>query len=405
MSASEAAGMPPPSPPPFDPTRDAAVLLRRTGVLVLMVGLPLSAPLLRIGPVLAYVIGTVMLLVAASLETSPRALGAAALTVMRSTAFAAAAVAVGWAALSLAWTPTPGWRHDAGLAVILGLAFAGIVALPERMRASNLYPMPVGAGALALAAVALGAGFWTLEDADEVRLERTLAILVLFAWPSIAWLRSRGRDIEAVALALGTAVAASLGPGSEAILALALGAVAHLVAQFSARGAPIVGLIVAGLLLLAPGLLALSTQFAWLPADWAAWLAQWHDALLGTPLRLLTGHGLGALAARSDGVILAESPVLALWYELGIVGVVAVAVAVAAAMSRVPPAFGRLAPGIAGGLVTAFVLGASGIGGGALWWPAVLATAALLFVAARRGQFRTRRPRALSDLVVRSGAR
>lgn len=383
----------------FDPARDSAVLLRRLGVLVLMVALPLSAAAFRVGPLVAYAIGIALLVGATAMDNSPRFLRQSARAIVTSPAFLAALIAFAWALLSLLWAPNPGWRPVAGLGAILLLGLAGIMALPERMRSSNLYPIPVGAGALALVAIALALGSWGNLDEERVRqLERMIAILVLFAWPGIAWLRSRGRDVEALVLALAAAAAAALAPGPAPVLALAVGALAHLLAQAYRRGALAVGLFFAALLILAPALLALLATHGPVPVPerFLPATARWQALLLDDPVRLLTGRGFGSLRAASD---MYGAPALSLWYEFGLVGVLAVAGAMVAALSRIGTLFGSLAPGVAGAAATACVLGASGIGGGALWWPAALATLTLLFVAVQRGQFRTRRPRALSDFM------
>ena len=78
------------------------------------------------------------------------------------------------------------------------------------------------------------------------------------------------------------------------------------------------------------------------------------------------------------------------------VGGVGLAVAAWAALHDAGRSYGPLLPSLSAALVTSTVLGLSAIDGGALWWPVTLATVALMFVAAVRGQFRTRRPRALT---------
>ena len=101
----------------------------------------------------------------------------------------------------------------------------------------------------------------------------------------------------------------------------------------------------------------------------------------------LAGTGLPATFASS---------LLGLWYDLGIVGAVGVAVATWAVLREAGPDVGPLLPGFAATLLTVTILGLAGLDGGALWWPVTLATVALMFVAAGRSQFRTRRPRALA---------
>ncbi|TDR89973.1 peptide ABC transporter permease [Enterovirga rhinocerotis] len=380
----------------LDPTRDTASVLRRVGILVLLVALPPAAAMARTGAVVAFAIGVVLIAIAAALDMPPNRLRQTLLRLTGSTAVVAAGVAAVWTALSLAWTPASAWRAAASITVILALGLVGFAALPERMRSANLYPAPIGVGALALASAGLLLGLWGDEGTEGARqIERALAVLVLLAWPAIAWLRSRGRDVEAVALGLSVAVIAAFGPTAVAVMAFAFGAVAYLSAQLFRRGAAALGLLLGVLLLVAPALLAVAHLDAVSDQAWSGAMARWREALLGEPARLLTGHGFGSLRARPDLPDVLGSPVLALWYELGIVGVAALAVAVAAGLSIASRHFGPLLPGLAAAVATAFALGAAGIGGGALWWPVSLVTTCLLFIAMQRGQFRSRRPRAM----------
>ncbi len=384
-----------------DPARDTAAVLRRIGVLVLMIGLPVAALAARTGPVFAFAIGTVLLAAAAVFDGAWRPVRDAALGVLTSPAFLAGSLVAAWAVLSLAWTPAPRSSGTAvfGIAAILGLGLVGFLALPDRMRSANLYPIPIGAAITAFLSIALAAGAGG-EGAPEVarRLERGLAILVLFAWPAVGWLRSRGRDGEAVGLALVVAAAAAFGPSAWPALALAAGALAYLAAQLLDRGAVGLGILFASLLILAPLLLALAGPVLPVTAFWQEGVAAWRHALLDEPLRLLTGRGLGALRSAEAARLLPPvfgTPVLALWYELGIVGVAGSAVAIVAALRRAGASFGPLLPGVAASVATAILLGLAGADGGALWWPASLAAVAVVLVATQRGQFRTRRPRAL----------
>lgn len=380
----------------LDPTRDTASVLRRIGVLVLMVALPLAAAAARTGAVVAFAIAIVLLAIAAMLDMPARRLRETLASLTGSTAVIAACVAAFWTALSLVWTPAPAWRAAANITAILALGVIGFAALPERMRSANLYPAPVGVGALAFASAGLLLGLWGDDGAERLRqLERSLAVLVLLAWPAIAWLRSRGRDAEAVTLGLFVALIAAFGPSAVPIMAFAIGAIAYLSAQLFRHGAAVFGALLGLLLLGAPALLALGHLDSIADPAWAGAIAQWRAALLDEPARLLTGHGFGSLRGRPDLPEVLGSPVLALWYELGIVGVAALAIALAAGSATASRFFGPLLPGLAAALATAFALGAAGIGGGALWWPVALATTGLLFVAAQRGQFRSRRPRAI----------
>src|SRR3954463_6731929 len=84
------------------------------------------------------------------------------------------------------------------------LGVAAYAALPDRMRSANLYLVPLGTAIAAIAAI--GIALWEARvgqglDEEGQSLERGLIVLVLFLWPAVAWLRSRDRDLAALALA------------------------------------------------------------------------------------------------------------------------------------------------------------------------------------------------------------
>ena len=381
-----------------DPARDAASVLRRLGFLTLMVGLPVSGLAGRTAPVFVVAIGIALVASAAFFDRAVRPPGRVVLELSGSPVVWALAVLAGWALLSVIWAPAPAPAASLWLgAVATGIAgLAGLFALPDRMRAANLYPAPIGVGIGVVAAIvfAVTAG-GTDPDASQ-RLSRCLSILVLVLWPAVGWLRSRGRDIEALVLAVGTGIAASLGPSLAPILALAVGTFAYLIAHLAPRvGVVAVGAACGFLVLLAPVLVATGGPIAasWLPAAPAAALEAWRPMIVAEPLRWFTGHGLASHPVRGVGVMSpATASVLGFWYELGLVGAVAVAVAAVAGLRGAHPRFGPLLPAFSAAVATGFALSAAGTERGAAW-PSAVVAAVLVFVAAERGQFRTRRPR------------
>ena len=120
---------------------------------------------------------------------------------------------------------------------------------------------------------------------------------------------------------------------------------------------------------------------------------------LDEPLRLITGHGFEtALRGRIVGLLPPNAPSTVLfevWYELGVVGAFAGAVA----LLRPSRSAGRdhplLVPGIMAAFATAFAFACLGIGTAQVWWFTALAVVVLIFVATERGQFRTTRPKAI----------
>ena len=147
----------------------------------------------------------------------------------------AGALVLGWCALSLVWTPFLAEASERLLNILsaIVLAAAGYLALPDRMRSANLYILPVGVAVGALCAMPLAfldpsAGLG--GDDDLQNLERGLIVLVLFMWPAVAWLRSRGRDVEALCLAVAVALASLVSPHFLPLDGLAAGAVVFAIA-------------------------------------------------------------------------------------------------------------------------------------------------------------------------------
>lgn len=386
-----------------DPTRDAASLLRRMGFVVLMGAFPLAALVSRSGPVVVATVGIVLIALAAFFDGGVKAARDTIAGLSSSAALAALLVLAAWAAVSLAWTPAvkPAALRLGAVLFFLGGSAIAILSLPDRMRSANLYPIPIGTAGAALAALAMIAVFGLGADPDDARrIEVALTVVVSCAWPAIAWLRSRGRDIEASLIALVVAVAASIAPSLAPTIAFAIGAVVYLVVQaFGRPGALLVATILAALLVLAPALLVYGLPaLAGVPAlkGWVADLDYWRAAIMSDPLRLLTGHGSGSLRRGVEGPFslrVAGTTALALWFELGLVGVLAGAAMIVAIVRQAAHRYGQRAPAIVAAVATGYSLTLSGIDGGESWWPLTLLVVTILFVAIERGQFRTRRPR------------
>ena len=387
-----------------DPALDAASLLRRLGTLILMIGMPLGVMASRNAGLIVFTTGIALIVAASVFDAAARRPADSLARLGTNWPVVALAVLAGWTLLSLAWTPIPRSASLPGTGLVCVLTLAGYLALPDRMRAANLYLVPIGAAAAALAVIGLDA-LTPDNPADPEsarRIERGAIAVVLLAWPSIAWLRSRGRDIEAVVLAIAAVIAAAVGPSMAPAFAFAFGAFVYVVVQaFGSRGASATGYTLAALVIVAPALLIWGVpplKSVTLLSGWATAMEPWRDALMRNPHRLVTGRGIGALRASLVELWTARllgAPIIALWYELGIVGALAVAAALAGGLARAGREFGTLVPAVSGAIATAFGLALSGIDGTETWWFAVLATMGLAFVGAERGQFRTRRPRLL----------
>jgi hypothetical protein len=346
-----------------------------------------------------------LLVIAALLDGGARSPAGALRRVALSPAGLAAGLVLGWCALSLAWTPFTAQAAERlfNIVATIGVALAGYLALPDRMRSANLYIVTVGVALAALVGVGL-ALFGGRSLDDDSNLERGLVVLVLLLWPSVAWLRSRRRDVEAFLLAVAVTLACVLGPGPLPVAALAVGALAYGTVLAAPRiGVRLVAVGMAGLLALAPLLPLVARPVAgWLlgpghPATIS--LGIWRRVVLNEPLRLVTGHGFEtALRGRFVGLLPANAPstlLFEVWYELGLVGALAGAFALYAAVRGAGRDHPPLAPGVIAAFAAAFTLACLGIGTAQMWWFTALAVLVLIFVAAERGQFRTTRPKAM----------
>jgi hypothetical protein len=393
--------------PPLDPAADAAALLRRLGFATLMLALPVTALVTRRGIVVLAPIGIILLVIAAALDGANKGVRDSAKGVFASWPGLAAGLVLLWCAVSLFWTPFvgPASERFLNLVATVAAALAGYFALPERMRSANLYIVPVGTALAAVAAILIALFGVSVRGAEEdgQSLERGLVVLVLVLWPSVAWLRSRGRTLESLLLALVVAAAAALGPQPMPLIALALGALAYgLTAAAPAIGARVTAFTVAGLLALAPLIPFIARPIAAAFLDPASpslrSLTLWRRIVESDPLRLITGHGFEtALRGRFAGLLPLNAPntlLFEIWYDLGIVaawaGAVALFFAIQAAAREAPP----LVPGIMAAFASAFTFACLGLGIAQMWWFTALAVVVLIFVAAERGQFRTSRPKA-----------
>jgi hypothetical protein len=392
-----------------DPSTDAAAVLRRLGFAILFFTIPLSALFTRRAVVVLAPVAVVLLVISAALDGTARHQRERLVDLVTSPAGLAGAVLLLWTALSLVWTPFLAQASErllniAGMAV---MALAGYLALPEQMRSANLYLLPIGVGLAAIIGMAVALQGGTRFDPDEQSLERGMIVLVLLLWPAISWLHSRGRNLEALALVLIVAVGALFTTDGLPLHGLAAGAVIFALTAISPfSGARLTAFLMAGLLILAPVLPFVLEPLAGIalgpksPA--AVSLGVWGDVILNEPLRLLTGHGLEtALRGRLVGLLSPAAPatfLFEIWYELGLVGAVAGAVLLYRAAVAAGGERAILSPGIMAAFASAYALGCLGIGTAQVWWFTALVVVVLVFVTIERGQFRTKRPKAILRL-------
>ena len=138
--------------------------------------------------------------------------------------------------------------------------------------------------------------------------------LALLAWPAVAWLRSRRRDIGSLVVVVLVAGALLLAPGVTALFALAVGALAFALTHWRlSLGVRVTALTAAGLLVVAPLLpfLARPVGIALFGpvAPGVLSLKAWQKVVTLEPVRLVTGHGLEtALRGKIFGILPINAP-------------------------------------------------------------------------------------------------
>jgi hypothetical protein len=396
-------------PARHDPAMDAAALLRRMGFVTLMMALPLAALVSRRAVVVLAPIGIALLVLASVLDNGFKPLRKALKTPLQSWTSAALAVLLGWAVLSLLWTPFPAAAAErlGNIFITLFLALAGYLSLPERVRAANLYLAPIGVAGAAL--LAIFAQIFGLFDArletEGTSLWRGLIVLSLFTWPAVTWLCSRKRLKEALGVLILSAFSLLVGGHGIALVSFLIAGVVFVCAFLRpAKTFRSLALVLAGCLVIAPLLPFIMKPFeAWLGLSVP--LGLWRETITSEPFRLITGHGFEtALRGRALGLLPQQIPssiLFEIWYELGLVGVCAASFALVYAVKSLetspPPVFpvSSFAPGVAATLASAFVLAASGVATTQSWWITTLAVLVVCFASAERAQYTTRRPKAL----------
>lgn len=392
--------------PTANPSADAAALFRRLGFAILLFAIPLAALFIRRALVVMAPLAVALIVLAAFLDGTAKSPWERAVGFVTSRAGLAGLVLVLWAALSLVWTPFLPQASERLLNIVaMGLmAVAGYLALPERMRSANLYLLPVGVGLAALIGIPMLMRDQGHLEPDGLGVERGMVVLVLLLWPAVTWLHSRGRNLEAVALALAVALGAFLTADVLPLIGVTVGAVAFALTAVSPRGGSrFIALLMAILLMAAPALPFLLKPLAdailGSASSAAASLDAWQALILKEPLRLVTGHGLEtAWRGRMFGLVPPAAPfslLFDIWYELGMVGAASGAILLFQAAANAGGSRPILGPGIMASFAAAFALGACGIGTAQVWWFTALVVLVLVFVAVERGQFRTKRPKAI----------
>jgi len=386
-----------------DPAAEAAKLLNRLGLAVLVIVTP-CAGLVSIHALYSLMpVGAVLILIAALLRGDN---GFARLLRSLSSLPAALALFLAfWSFLSLAWTAFPlpaGERFfkTFGTGLLVALAAS---CLPERTKTSNLYLMPIGLFLAVLAALGLTllntGNFRGGLDIETSLLQRSVVTLVLLIWPALGVLSLRERWIPAGGLAILIAIAAVFAWARISLFAMAVGALTFASAMSQpVLTARIAAFIFAALFAAAPAWSFLIRFFVNAMArlqDLASPMIVWADLIANDGPRLITGHGLVMAASGIRlGYLPAGKPaslMFEIWYDLGLVGAWTFAALILCAFHAAGRTPLNVAPALLAGLVAGLTIATFGLATEQIWWVTLVAIDALAFASLVKGSHRGKR--------------
>ena len=389
-----------------DPARDAAQLLVRLGFVILFVGAPLGAVFSRRLLFILMPLGSALMLAAAALDVP-----GGAVERLRRLAFNPVSIALlgllAWTGLSLLWTPflSPASERYVKTLGTIVLATTAAGLLPARTKTSNLYLVPIG---VVLGAIGAGAALVFMPelfrpggDVEGSILDRAALGLALLLWPTLGAVSARERWIYGGIVAVAVSVTAITVWMPGAMLGLGVGALAAVTGAADPRKAGRVwGGLFAVLFVLSPAIIVGLHQlhFDRLMGQAAAGqqLGVWADLINQEGLRLVTGHGFDTLARSVvAGYLPAQTPksvLFEIWYELGILGALAMALLIYRMFRQASRHPSSIAPFHIGGLVCLLVIALTGESTFQLWWITMVSMAGIAFAGAAAAQYRSDRP-------------
>ena len=284
------------------------------------------------------------------------------------------------------------------------------------MRAPNLNLITIGTIAATGALLAIDAArvLGTGLEIEAVTVARASVMLCLLSFATIAWLATRAQFSLAGIVALLVGVAIALSASKVALIMFSAGCVVFLGSLLAPRAAAwTLGILVAMTVLCAP-LIALAARHQdggivglYGSARALSAVGHWGDLIFAEPWRLLTGHGFDtAQRARASGLFASDVPrdvIFEIWFELGLVGAVAMAALLFFAFLGATHLPRTLVAAATAELTAVFVFAFLGDGVLQVWWLSSLSLVAVAFTAVCHGQHRTVRPKARGRIF--SGAR
>lgn len=316
-------------------------------------------------------------------------------------------LAVGWAALSILWSPVrPRELEDmTGLKLALQAPLYWSAWCAARRadpvvagRAARWFAWGLAAlGAVMLVeAVTGGAIYLSLRQAigDPIRpdlgrknlAQGSFALALLWPVAAAAGARAGASPWLALPMAAGSGLLAQLFLSDAPVLAVGVVVCAAAVVWVWPRSAPkVLGVGAAGLVLVMPLLaLAIASVGESLPESWAERVAYWSYAIDRIAERPWAGWGLDASRAFSPHIQLhPHNGSLQVWLELGLPGAVLFALVWAQTFRRLSrDGRGLLAPAAAGSAAVYLFFGSVSFGVWQEWWLALGALAATIIALA-----------------------
>lgn len=391
-----------------EPIREAAHLLRRIAFFLLFGAAPAFSPYSKRSLMVFATIGAVILILAAVIEGDVFSRRWSNPVLPLLVFFIAGATYLFWCGVSLTWTPFPGESGER-YATFITIALVGVLLIiitPQRVSASRLYIL---SGGVAIGWImCLGLSFAPDQDIDHGVVDRSLVTLALLIPPVAVWLIYRRRDVLAILLVLCALIAAVILKN----VAVSVGLIAAIAVFLASLAKPDTTRYYLGLAL---GLVIFFSPLLPLLLNWpigiilgpdhavARIFDGWFRIIADEPFRLLTGHGFDTIGrAAAAGLIPPDAPngmLIDTWYELGLIGAVALAAALTSLVMLSSTMTRASAAAAQSVIVAVVVIGAFGGNVPQTPWLTSLALAAVAVAALERGQYKTARPRS-SDIAA-----
>jgi hypothetical protein len=382
-----------------DPTEQAALMLFRIGFGIVVILLPLSAIVSRRAPVVIGPIGAIVLAVATLLSRDGLNLTHKLRNALVGPIGLVSMGLIGWAILSLVWTPFPAQAAERIFRIVgtAALTVGGVLAIPEKMRTSNLYLIACGV-ALGIILIGLNA-LSVLRGIDALAVERGTIFISLLAWPAVAHLALKKRSIESMLIAGSIGAIVIILKGPVILPALLVGSVI-LGGAINNRRATAAALM-AGIIVLVLGAPLWAYLFSYAPPQDTALgrlLPIWADVMTKDPVRLLTGHGMDSALRNKISplleVLAPKSLLFEIWYELGLLGAAGLGLFLLLGVDRISRLPHGVAPFALGAFGFSLALSVMGLGTSQTWWLTALSMIIIAFAAVANRQYLAVRPTA-----------